>query len=186
MEKGRTGVKKELFFLVIVLSVFLLPVAGETQEQKRKTTRKEGAFGLNSSGAPIAIDSDTAEGNQKQNTVTFKGNVIARQENTTLYANLMVVHYEPETKKIREIVATGNVKIVQLERRATSQKATFYQNENKVLLEGDAILREGENVIRGERMTYYLDDERSVVEGGKGSRVSTTITPPPKEERIKN
>jgi len=27
-----------------------------------------------------------------------------------------------------------------------------------------------------------VDEERSVVEGGKGSRVSTSITPPPKEE----
>ena len=181
MEKGRAGVKKGLFFLVVVISVFLLSIGGETQEKKGRTSRKEGAFGLNTSRSPIEITSDTAEGSQKQNTFTFKGNVIARQENTTLHANMMVVYYDPETKKVKEIVATGNVRIVQLERRATSQKAVFYQDENKVVLEGDAILREGENVIRGERMVYYLDDERSVVEGGKGGRVSTTITPSKKE-----
>jgi lipopolysaccharide export system protein LptA len=79
------------------------------------------------------------------------------------------------------VVATGQVKIVQLERRATSQKATFHQGENKVVLEGEAAVREGENVIRGERVIYYIDEERSVVEGGKGGRVSTTITPPKKE-----
>ena len=181
MEKGTARVKKRLLFLLVAFSVLLLSFAGETQEKKEKTSKKEGAFGLNTSRSPIEITSDTAEGSQKQNTFTFKGNVVARQENTTLYANLMVVYYDPETKQLKEIVVTGNVKIVQLERRATSQKAVFYQNENRVVLEGDAILREGENVIRGERVIYYLDDERSIVEGGKGSRVSTTITPSKKE-----
>jgi lipopolysaccharide export system protein LptA len=73
------------------------------------------------------------------------------------------------------------VKIVQLNRRATGQKITFQQNENKVILEGEAVIRDGENVIRGERVIYYIDEDRSVVEGGKGGRVNTTITPAQKQ-----
>ena len=94
----------------------------------------------------------------------------------------LAITYDPNTKKLKEIVAIGNVKVVQLDRRATGQKATFDQDENKVVLDGEAVVREGENVIRGEEITFYVDEERSVVEGGKGSRVSTSITPPPKEE----
>ncbi len=112
----------------------------------------------------------------------FKGNVIARQEDTTLYANTLTITYDPETKKLKEIVAVGNVKVVQMDRRATGQKATFDQDKNKVVLDGEAVVREGANVIRGERIIFYVDEERSVVEGGKGGRVSTSITPPPKEE----
>jgi lipopolysaccharide export system protein LptA len=37
-------------------------------------------------------------------------------------------------------------------------------------------------VIRGERIIFYVEEERSVVEPAKGGRVSTSITPPPKEE----
>jgi len=109
--------------------------------------------------------------------------VVAKQEDATLYANILVIHYHPDTKKLKEIVATGHVKVVQLDRRATGEKVTFYQDENKVVLEGDAVAREGENVTRGERITYYLNEERSVVEGGKGSRVNTRITPTQKEEK---
>jgi lipopolysaccharide export system protein LptA len=93
----------------------------------------------------------------------------------------MVVSYNPDTKKLKEIMAVGNVRIVQLERRATSQKASFEQDAAKVTLEGEAVLREGENVIRGERIIYYVDEQRSVVEGGKGGRVTTTINPGKKE-----
>ncbi len=141
----------------------------------------EKPFGLTSSRTPIDINSDTVEANQKQNVVTFKGNVVAKQENVTLHANMLAIYYDPDTKGIKTVVATGNVKIVQLERRATSQKATFHQDENKVVLDGEAVIREGENVIRGERVIYYVDEERSVVEGGKGGRVNTTITPPKKD-----
>jgi lipopolysaccharide export system protein LptA len=109
--------------------------------------------------------------------------VVAQQGDTTLYANTLVIIYDPNTKKLKEMRAIGNVKVVQLERRATSQKATFQQDENKVVFDGDAVVREGDNVVRGERVIFYVDEERSVVEGGKGSRVTTHITPAQKEEK---
>jgi len=182
--KTKTGI----VLLIIVFSLFLFSVFLGAQE-KKGTAKSEGkksqgdmGFGLTATRAPIDITSDTVEANQKQSSVTFKGNVIAKQEDITLYANTLVIYYDQENKKLKQIIATGNVKVVQLERRATSKKATFHQDENKVVLDGEAVVREGENVIRGEKITFYVDEERSVVEGGKGSRVNTFITPPPKEE----
>jgi lipopolysaccharide export system protein LptA len=180
--------RKETRLLVIPLFLFLFFISGEAQERKgsgksgERTLKTERSFGFTASRAPIDIVSDTVEGDQKQNTVTFKGNVVAKQEDVTLYANTLVIIYDPDTKKLKEIIAIGNVKLVQLDRRATGQKATFDQDKNKVVLDGDAVVREGANVIRGERITFYVEEERSVVEPGKGERVSTSITPPPKEE----
>ncbi len=186
----RKGVKERgtLRFLLIVLSLLLFVVSATAQEKKGAAKKEDkmpdlgAGFGLRASRAPIDINSDTVEADQKQNIVSFKGNVVAKQEDFTLYTNTLTVYYNPDTKKMKEIVAAGNVKVVQLDRRATSQKAIFYQEENKVVLEGDAVLREGDNVIRGERVTYYIDEQRSVVEGKKGGRVSTTIAPK-KEEK---
>jgi lipopolysaccharide export system protein LptA len=171
-----TGLLLILFFLAILFA------PGEAQEKKAGPGK---GFGFTTSRSPIEITSDTVEGDQKQNRVTFKGNVIAKQEDATLYANMVIVHYDLEMKKLKEIVATGNVRIVQLDRRATCQKATFYQSENKIVLEGEAVIREGDNVVRGEKVVYLVDEERSYVEGGKGGRVTTTITPSSREERKK-
>jgi len=179
---------KAIVLLAILVSLFLLFISGEAQEKKgsgkggERALKTKRDFGFTASRAPIDITSDTVEGDQKQNTVTFKGNVVAKQEDMTLYANTLVVIYDPDTRKLKKIVAVGNVKVIQLDRRATGQKATFDQDENKVVLDGDAVVREGANVIRGERITFYVEEERSVVEPGKGGRVSTSITPPPKEE----
>ena len=172
----------------LLIAFFLFFNSAGAQERKgtgrggEKELKTEKGFGFTASRAPIDIASDTVEADQKKNTVTFKGNVVAKQEDATLYANTLVIYYDPDTKKLKEIVAVGNVKIVQLERRATSRTATFQQDENRVVLDGEAVVRDGENVIRGERVIYYVDQEKSIVEGGKGSRVNTRITPPPKEK----
>ncbi len=175
-------------FLVTLFCLLLFFASGEGQEKKgsgkagERGIKTDRGFGFTASRAPIDIASDTVEADQKQNKVTFKGNVVAKQEDVTLYSNTLVMIYDPDTKKLKEIVASGNVKVVQLDRRATGQKVTFDQDKNKVVLDGDAVVREGTNVIRGERITFYVEEERSVVEPVKGGRVSTSITPPPKEE----
>ncbi|HYA92833.1 MAG TPA: lipopolysaccharide transport periplasmic protein LptA [Thermodesulfobacteriota bacterium] len=174
--------------LVILFFLLFFFVSGEAQEKKgsgkggEKDIKTDRGFGFTTSRAPIDITSDTVEADQKQNRVTFKGNVVAKQEDVTLYANTLVMIYDPDTRQMKEVIAIGNVKVVQLDRRATGQKATFDQDSNKVILDGDAVVREGTNVVRGERITFYVDEERSVVEPVKGGRVSTSITPPPKEE----
>jgi lipopolysaccharide export system protein LptA len=179
---------KGIGLLVVLFFLFLFFLSGEAQEKKgggkggEKALKTDRSFGFTASRAPIDITSDTVEADQKTNKVTFKGNVVAKQEDVTLYSNTLVIIYDPDTKKLKEIIAIGNVKVVQLDRRATGQKATFDQDKNKVVLDGEAVVREGANVVRGERITFYVDEERSVVEPGKGGRVSTSITPPPKEE----
>jgi lipopolysaccharide export system protein LptA len=186
--KERMNLGKGIGILILISFLFLFFISGEAQEKRgvgkgdEKGPMAEKGFGFTASRDPIDITSDSVEANQKQNTVTFKGNVVAKQGDATLYANTLVIIYDPDTKKLKEMIAIGNVKIVQLERRATSQKATFQQDENKAVLEGGAVVREGENIIRGERVIFYVEEERSVVEAGKGSRVTTHITPSPKEE----
>jgi lipopolysaccharide export system protein LptA len=41
---------------------------------------------------------------------------------------------------------------------------------------------QGANVINGERITIFVQENRSIVEGSKDKRVSTTIYPKTKEE----
>lgn len=173
---------KEVGLMMILFSLALFLPSGGAQEKKAGSAM---GFGFTTSRSPIEITSDMVEGDQKQNRVAFKGNVVAKQEGATLYANIVVILYDMEMKKMKEIVATGNVRIVQQDRRATGQKVTFYQDENKIVLEGEAVIREGDNIVRGERVVYLIDEERSYVEGGKGGRVTTTINPSSKEERKK-
>jgi len=69
-------------------------------------------------------------------------------------------------KEIRFIEAKGNVKIAQGESRATCQHALFDKQAEKVVLRGSPVAWQAGTRISGPKMTMFLKENRSVVEGG--------------------
>jgi len=76
---------------------------------------------------------------------------------------------------VDHIVVEGNVQITQGERVATGKVATYYRAENKVVLTGDPRVVRNQDSIQGERITLFLDSEKSIVESGPSGRVQATI-----------
>jgi lipopolysaccharide export system protein LptA len=58
----------------------------------------------------------------------------------------------------------------------------FYNPEQKIVLTGNPRVWQGADVISGERITIFVKENRSIVEGSKDKRVSATIYPKTKEE----
>ena len=85
-------------------------------------------------------------------------------------------------QQLKEIVAEGNVDITSGDRHATAKKAVFTQASRTVVLSGNALLQEGENRVNGEKVTVYLDEKRTVVDGGeKKSQVEMWVMPQQQE-----
>ena len=115
---------------------------------------------------PMVITSNTMAAEQLGDTVTFTGNVILKKENMTLSSDTMVVFYGARTKNIREIEASGNVVVHKEGRVALSEHATYFSAEEKIVLTGDARIIENDNQVGGEKITLFMRDNRSIVEGG--------------------
>jgi lipopolysaccharide export system protein LptA len=116
---------------------------------------------------PMVITSSHMEADKLGDKVTFTGNVVLKKEGMTLYSDSMIVFYDVLTKGIREIDASGNVVVRKDGRVALSNKASYYSREEKIVLTGDARIIENENQLGGERITLFMRDDRSIVEGGK-------------------
>lgn len=118
---------------------------------------------------PVTINAKTLEFDYRAHQLTFRGEVMVVQDDMTLQSNaLRVVIDERAQERVREIVADGAVRITKGERVATGGRATFDQANRTVVLSEGAALSDGPQHIAGETLTVYLDEERSVVEGGKG------------------
>ena len=127
---------------------------------------------------PIDVGADRVSADSVRNTVTFEGNVVARQGDVTLYADRIVAAYSREAGAVDRIQADGNVRFVQEDREARSPRATFFNFEQRIVLSGGATLRQGQNTVQGETATIFLRENRSVVTGGKdGGRVRAVINP---------
>lgn len=116
---------------------------------------------------PIVITSNRMEGEKLGDKVTFLGDVTLKKEGMTLNADSMIVFYDAPSKGINQIEAHGNVVVRKDGRVALSKKAFYYSREEKIVLTGDARIIENENQLGGERITLFMRDDRSIVEGGK-------------------
>lgn len=121
-------------------------------------------------GEPIVITSQTLINDNKAKTATFDGNVVAKKGEITLYSNKLIVHYEDEQKggSIKMIEAVGNVRLVKAQRIITSHKAVYYpEPEERVVFTGEPRVTEGKNLVTGEKITYFIKDDKALVDKSK-------------------
>jgi outer membrane protein assembly factor BamD len=126
---------------------------------------------------PVDIVADAVEGFEKDRRVIFKGSVVARQEDLYIFADTMEAFTNEQSNEIERVVARGNVRIVKGERTATANEGTFDNKNRTVNLKGNVIVFQGTDRVTGELVTYYVDQERVVVEGEKDKKARITITP---------
>jgi lipopolysaccharide export system protein LptA len=164
----------------------VLPLCGDAAAQTPSATgapapAKKKADDRND---PVTIDADQMESFRKESLVVFTGNVVAKQNNSVHYADRMEVYLDEKGDRLLRTVSTGNIKIVTRDcRTATAKRVEYYDAEQRVELIGNARVWEGDNVVSGERMTLFLSQERSVVQGGRGERVKAVFFP--KDEKQK-
>ena len=74
-------------------------------------------------------------------------------------------------RAVTQIEAIGRVKIERESGNATCQKAVYYRNEDKIVLTGDPIAWDKGTRVSGKRITMFLAEDRTVVEGGSHVRI---------------
>lgn len=137
-----------------------------------------GGFSLGGEGGPVRIDADTMEFDYKEMVLTYRGGVTVTQADMTLRSDLLRLVLDRERpEEPKEVVAEGKVQIDKGTRQATGGRAVFDAGARTVTLSDKARLRDGPNEVAGERVIVFLDEERSVVEGGP-ERVRAVLHPP--------
>ncbi len=127
----------------------------------------------------LHVTSQRLEVLDAQGLALFTGDVVARRGDTTLYAETMRVYYDQQTRKLLKIEAVQDVRVIQGDRVATSQAATYETRDASILLTGGARVNQGDNFVEGEQIVLYLDQNRSVVEGPSGGRVNAVFQSAP-------
>lgn len=166
----------------LILASILILIAGASSALGDAAERKPlnlGGGGKGGSDQPLRITSEQLEADNKNQLITFTGKVVAKQGEMTIYADVAQVYYEKkqEGNEIREIVATGNVKIHEGERVATGQKAVFQNAEQKITLTGQPKVWQGKDMVSGEKIIVLLEEDKSFVESGPDRRVEVIMYP---------
>lgn len=167
--------------ILMIILALLLPAFGgsEGAEKKPIFLGKTGRGEMRGSDQPLRITSQKLEADNKQLVITFTGNVVAKQAEMTIYADVARVYYEKkeEGNEVREIVATGNVRIQEADRLATCQRAVFTNAEQKIVLTGQPRVWQGKDMVSGEKIIVLLEEDKSFAESGPDERVEVILFP---------
>jgi len=132
---------------------------------------------------PIQIKSNELLTDNAARTATFTGKVVARQGDVTIYSDKLVIHYSSNDKDVDKVEAFGSVKIVQENRLGESDHAVYESKTGKITLDGNPKVVQGQDVVTGNVITYFVDEQKSVVTSAPGKRVDAIIHP---KDKAKN
>ena len=148
---------------------------------------------LSSEGGPIRIRSDSSEVFEKDGRVVFVGSVDIVQGDARLTANKLTINYLGDDEEgsdapsrgfgeIRDLVAEGDVFYITPEIKARGDDGIYTEATRTIVLTGTVLLKRGEDVARGCKMTMRIDDERSQLSGCEKSGVLMVINPSSAED----
>lgn len=191
--------------LVATLAACLLLAAPALAE--KPAARKDSPFGnIGGSGKdPIKIDADRLDVFDRENKAIFAGNVVAVQGESTIRCSTMTVYYKrgkdtpgkdtkgdakvaetaaeaapvrnPAENGIQKVDCAGPVTVVQKDQVATGEHAVFDQDAKRIVLTGNVVLSQCQNVTRGQRLVYDMNTGRANMDPVAGGRVSALFVP---------
>ncbi|MSP40887.1 MAG: lipopolysaccharide transport periplasmic protein LptA [Deltaproteobacteria bacterium] len=164
-----TSITRSVLFLGAV--ALAMGAAAPAKEEAKKGST---AFEFNKKD-PIFITADWMEADQSKNSMVFKGRVVTVQNDMTMRSEVLTAFYDPETKQMKQIVAEVKVNATQGNRVATGEKAVFDDKSKTVTLTGNPVMRQGNSQISGTKVIYFTEQDRSIVEGEKNTRVTAVM-----------
>ena len=124
---------------------------------------------------PIVIEAQKLTYDDRQKVAVYIGSVIAQHGQTILKGDKLVVYFDKTGRQIKKIVVEGNVYIKDPRGEGWCQKLIYYPAQEKVVLIGDAKLKQGKNIVVGDQIIAYKDGRVEVI--GQKKRVKTIIYP---------
>lgn len=141
---------------------------------------------------PITIDADRLEVLDKDKRAVFTGNVVAARGDMTVRSSTMTVFYDADltgntsankpaaansNQSVRRIEMTGKVLFVQRDQQATGDAAVYERASETLILSGNVVLTQCQNVVTGPRLVVNLRTNQAQVEGAPGARVRSILVP---------
>lgn len=147
--------KKLLLRLVVACAISAIPLGALAQGANV-------AFGGadHDASAPVEVTADELSVDRNSGQAIFSGSVVAGQGDLRLSADRVRVEYATQngqsTGRINQLVATGNVTLVNGAEAAEAQEAVYSVASSEIVMTGDVLLTQGPSALAGEKLIVDL------------------------------
>jgi len=150
--------------------------AGEaTPATKAGAKKKSPSSGDNAAAQkPIFVSSDRMEMDRQKNVLIYVGKVVVVQDDMTMRSDKLTTYFDPDLQSMKQAIAEGKlVQVTRGDRVATGTKAVFDGVSQTITMTGNPVMRQGNSEISGERIVYFMVEDKMIAEG----KVRGTIFP---------
>jgi len=123
--------------------------------------------------APITITAKKVDFNNQKREATYSGDVKAVKGEMTLKADMLKVFFRELDQGIKLIKASGHVRIWWKDRYAEAEEGLYDDQEQMIVLTGSPRSWQNENMLKGDKITFNLADDKVVIEGGVETVIQT-------------
>jgi lipopolysaccharide transport protein LptA len=128
----------------------------------------------NAFDASVDVTSDVLEVEKLKGTAVFIGDVKALYKDVTLTSDRLKIVYDSslETKnKIKVIIATGNVVLIQGTDKVTSEYAEYFVSSDEIVFKENVVLNRNGNILKGDHLTMNTVTKKAKMKSDKSKRV---------------
>lgn len=139
---------------------------------------------ISAKGGPIDVTSDHLSADNTNNMATYQGHVEALQDGNRMRSDLLNVYFKPHAdkgaasgkdsgptsgmSKIDHMEAIGNVYFVTPTQVIRGDKAVWTQADDTIVVTGQVVMTQGQDVMRGTRLVYHHSTGQSTMDSDTG------------------
>ncbi len=117
----------------------------------------------------------------REETLRYEEGVAMRSKEMTLKGQKVEVLLEKGANEVREVLAEGEVSIETREGKAAGDHAKYLPEEGSMTVRGEnARLENAGKLTEGKQLTFFLSDDRILVDGREQTRTKTTYSSKPR------
>ena len=167
---------EELF----IISDIIITIVGEGSSGSAARENREGFTGTGAMDAPVHISSSSFMASGKGGYFRYTGGAVATYKDARLTASTITIYMDTlagKLNKISRIAAEGGARLIQSDIKATSGVMTLDYKKKILTLERNPVIWRGDDMVKGNKILYLLDENKSVVMGSGTNRAHLTIYP---------
>ena len=161
-----TAMTSKILAGVAALAVLTLPAVGDAQSRSM------------ASNQPIAFGADSGE--QTAERITLRGRAEVTQGQNRIRADAITLYRKASGDPDR-VEATGKVYFVTPTQSMRGDRAVYAIGTGEVVVTGDVVLTQGQNVLTGGRLTYKVNTDAATMagapRGAAGNRIQGVFYP---------
>ncbi len=119
---------------------------------------------------PVNVSANEVDYLDNGQKVVFQGGVVVTREDLVIKCSKLIAYLNKKNKNIYKIEAIDGVELYYLTKEGHAERIVYYVPEDKVTMFGNPYLKDGNSLVTGDKIIYFVSTQKVFVLGGNKRR----------------